>query len=135
MKSAYLSTALLTHLFLGGPSPLGAGGQLYLSLHSKDPGADGKQDTDEVSYAGYERYKLSNEAGAWSLDGNTIAYAKAIQFPICLGGEASVACLCVGMASEGAGEILYRARLGTTVTYSKNKVPIIAPMDLRLVEV
>lgn len=64
-------TALLELLFkntawanvgnAAGLQPSGAAGNLYVALHTADPGEAGSQSTNEVSYTGYARVAIAHD--------------------------------------------------------------------------
>lgn len=81
---------------------------LYVALHTADPGAAGTQSTNEVTYSSYARVAVARTTGGWtaSTSASTSPVA-AITFPAGSGGSGTAAYASVGMLASGAGIILY----------------------------
>jgi len=45
---------------------------LYLALHTSDPGEAGGQSTNEADYTGYARVAVPKTAAGWTVSGNQI---------------------------------------------------------------
>lgn len=85
---------------------------LYVSLHTGDPGEAGSQTTNEISYTGYARQAVARTSGGWTVSANSVSPAANIDFPEMTGGTGgTVTHWAVGTASSGAGKVLY---YGTT---------------------
>lgn len=82
---------------------------LYVSLHTADPGAGGAQNTSEAAYTGYARVAVARTTSGWSISGETVSNVGAINFPACTGGSETETYVGVGTASSGAGVLLYVA--------------------------
>ena len=54
---------------------------LYVSLHTADPGEGGNQSTSEIAYTGYARVPVARSAAGWVVTGNSVSPAAAINFP------------------------------------------------------
>ena len=93
-------------LILFGRVPAWAGEQTprYFSLHTANP-TDGNQTTGEVSYDGYRR----QEVKVWDdIESTSYANHDLIQFPINVNADtAPITHICLGLESEGAGQVLY----------------------------
>lgn len=92
--------------------------QLWLSLHTADPGAAGTQTTSEIAYTGYARVAINRSPGSpqWTVSnpGTPQAVnAGAVNWPACTAGSGTALYVMVGTASSGAGKQLYRALVGT----------------------
>src|SRR3546814_12129711 len=86
-KSNTFENDLLALIFNGTPianiadnaisSPLT---NLYLALHTTDPGESGVQNTNEVSYTGYLRVAVARTSGGWTVTGNSVSPATTTEF-------------------------------------------------------
>lgn len=48
---------------------------LWLSLHTADPGEAGSQTTSETAYTGYARVAVARTSGGWSVSGASVSAA------------------------------------------------------------
>jgi hypothetical protein len=51
----------------GGLQPSATAGNLYISLHTADPGADGDQTTSECAYTSYARVAVARSGAGWTV--------------------------------------------------------------------
>ena len=58
---------------------------LYLSLHTADPGASGGQNTNEAAYPSYGRVAVVRTSGGWTVSGTTVSLAANQSFPTSTG--------------------------------------------------
>lgn len=80
---------------------------LYVSLHTADPGEGGDQTTSEAAYGSYARVAVSrNGTGGFTVTNNTAVNAADITFPEASSGSATYTYAAVGTASSGTGQIL-----------------------------
>ena len=84
---------------------------LYVSLHSSDPGEAATQSTNEIAYTSYARVAVARTSGGWTVSTNTVTNAAEVAFPACTGSSASPTYVGVGVASSGAGVLLYSGAL------------------------
>lgn len=97
---------------------------LYVALHTSDPGEAGDQSTSEISYTGYSRVAVARTAGGWSISGNSVSPVAAIEFGEMTGGAGgTVTHASIGVASSGAGKILYSGALTPNVTVATGVIP------------
>lgn len=99
---------------------------LYLALHSSDPGETGNQTTNEVAYTGYARVAVARSAGGFTLSGTSptqVALAANQDFPACTGGSATATYFSVGTASSGTGKILYSGPISPSIVISNGVTP------------
>lgn len=97
---------------------------LYLALHTSDPGESGSQSTNEVAYTGYARVAVARTTSGWTVSGNSVSPVNAIEFGEMTGGTTGTATYAsVGTAASGAGKILYRGALSPTIPYNVGTVP------------
>lgn len=107
---------------------------LYVSLHTADPGAGGTQSTSEAAYTGYARVPVARTSSGWSISGETISNVGAINFPACTGGSETETYFGIGTASSGAGNLLYAAPLTSSLAVSNGITPSFAAGQLTVTE-
>ncbi len=102
-----------------------AAGQLFLSLHSADPGEAGTQATSEIVYTGYARVGLNRASGAggFTRTGNSISPTGNVDFPACTAGTATATHFGIGVSASGAGTLLYKGALTPTIAISAGVTP------------
>lgn len=91
---------------------------LYLSLHSADPGEAGDQTTNEVTYSGYARAAVARTSGGFTVATNSVTLTALVAFALSAGGGSNATHFAVGVASSGAGKILYKGALNQTIPCS-----------------
>jgi len=129
-------TALLAHIFqnlaianVGDATGLpgsAAAGQLYVSLHTADPGEGGAQNTSEAGYTGYARVGVARSAAGWTVAGNAVANAAAIDFPAATAGNANCTHFGIGTGASGAGTLLFSGPLTAALAVSSGITPSFA---------
>ena len=120
-----------------GLLPSAGVGSLYVSLHTADPLDAGTQPTSESAYTGYLRVAVVRSAAGWTVAGTTpttATNAAAVTFPICTAGTSTVTFFGVGVASSGAGALLYSGALNASLAISLNITPSFAIGDLSITE-
>lgn len=130
-KSNAFEEDLLKLIFNGTPIPNLADNastapatNLYLALHTADPGESGVQTTSEVNYTGYARVPVSRTAAGWVVTGNSVSPAAAVEFGEMVSGTPGTAVYAsIGVAQSGTGKILYRGALTPAVNYTVGVVP------------
>lgn len=88
---------------------------LYVALHTADPGEAGDQTTSEATYTGYARIAVVRTSGGWTVSANSVVNAAAVTFAQCTAGSNTITHWSVGVATSGASKILYKGSLGTAV--------------------
>jgi hypothetical protein len=97
---------------------------LYVSLHTADPGEAGDQTTNEIAYTGYARVAVARTAGGWTVTGNSVSPAANIDFGEMTGGAGGTAThAAVGTASSGAGKLLYSGALSPNIAVAAGVTP------------
>lgn len=97
---------------------------LYLSLHTADPGESGLQTTSEVNYTGYARVAVARTTSGWTVTGNSVSPVAAVEFGEMTSGTPGTAThAAIGTASTGGGKILYRGALSPAVAFNVGVVP------------
>lgn len=89
---------------------------LYLSLHTGDPGEAGSQTTSEATYTSYARVAVVRTSSGWTVAGNQVSNTALVQFPQCSGGSNVLTHFAVGTLSSGAGQVLYKGALSSSLT-------------------
>jgi hypothetical protein len=89
---------------------------LYLSLHTADPGVSGSQITNEATYTGYARVAVPRTSGGFTVASNAASLAANTNFPNPTGGSEVETFFAVGTASTGAGKILYRGPITPSIS-------------------
>lgn len=81
---------------------------LYVSLHTADPGENDAQNTSEITYTSYARVAVARSTGGWSApSGGSVSPAANIDFPVGTGGSGTATHAGIGTASSGVGKMLY----------------------------
>ena len=99
---------------------------LYVALHTADPGAGGSQTTNEVAYTSYARVAVARTTGGFTVTTSSTTNAAAVSFPQCTGGSATATYFSVGTAASGAGKILYSGALSGSLAISNLITPSFA---------
>jgi len=111
---------------------------LYVSLHTANPGAGGAQNTSEATYGGgtgYARVGVVRTNVGWTLTGETITNAAAINFGACVGGTGETETyIGIGTALSGAGTLLWFGALTASLAVSAGITPSIAAGALSITE-
>lgn len=97
---------------------------LYVALHTADPGEGGNQGTSEVNYTGYARVAVQRSGAGWTLAGQTISPTAVIEFGEMTAGTAGTAThATVGTAASGTGKVIIRGALSPTIPFQVGTVP------------
>ena len=100
-----------------------AAGQLFVALHTADPGEAGTQATSEVAYTGYARVGIARSSGGFTITGNSVSPAANVDFPACTAGSATATHFSIGVASTGAGMVLYKGAITPTIAIAAGVTP------------
>lgn len=143
-KTNAFETDLLGHIFtnaaiagLGdasGLQPSAVAGNLYISLHTADPGEAGTQATSEVAYASYARVAVARDSYGWTLAGNQVQNASPITFPTGTGGTGTATHLGIGTSASGAGKLIYIGALAPSIVCGNGVTPIVPAATLTITE-
>ena len=96
---------------------------LYISLHTADPGIGNAQTTNETSYTNYARIAVVRTSGGWTVSTNTAVNAALAQFPQCGATGATLTHVAIGTASTGAGTVLYAGSLNSSLAVASGIQP------------
>ena len=95
----------------GGLQPSASAGNLYVSLHTADPGVNPSQTTSEASYTGYGRVPVARSNVGWTIAGASVSNAGVVTFPVCTAGTNTISHFGIGTDSAGAGILLLSGAL------------------------
>jgi hypothetical protein len=108
---------------------------LYLSLHTADPGVGNNQTTNETSYTNYVRIAVARTTGGWAVpSGATTSNVALAQFAQCGVSGATLTHVAIGTASSGAGTVLYAGALSSSLAVANGIQPQFAAGALDVTE-
>ena len=120
--------------FLKGVSPAWMSNpNVYVALHTADPGEAGDQSTSEAAYTNYARQTMVR-ASAWTDGGSTFTNAELVQFPQCGASGATITHVSIGELVSGAGQIFYSGALNSPLTVANLIQPQFAAGALSITE-
>jgi hypothetical protein len=122
LKLIFNATAIANIADNAASSPLT---NLYVSLHTADPGESGSQTTSEATYTSYARVAVARTSGGWTVTASSVSPAANISFPACTGGTNTITYWAVGTATSGAGKILYSGTVSPSISVSTGVTPVI----------
>lgn len=96
---------------------------LFVALHTADPGETGVQTTNEVAYTGYARATVARTTGGWTVTANSVSPFANIDFGACTAGTATATHFSVGTLLTTGGKILYKGALSPTISISAGVTP------------
>lgn len=123
LKLIFNATAIANIADNAAASPLT---DLYVSLHTADPGEAGSQTTNECAYTSYARVVVARSGAGWTVTGNSVSPAADVSFPQCTGGSETATHAAIGTVSSGAGKILYKGALSSSITITAS--PAVTPV-------
>lgn len=97
--------------------------QLWVSLHTADPGVTGNQTTNEAAYGGYARVGVARTSSGWAIAGNSVSPVSTITFATATSGSETETWAAAGTLSTGAGKILYRGPITPSIPVSTGVPP------------
>lgn len=110
-------------------------GNLYLSLHTADPGVGNNQTTNETSYTNYARIAVARTTIGWDVpSGGATANAALAQFAQCGASGATITHVAIGTASSGPGTVLYAGALSSSLAVANGIQPQFAAGALDVTE-
>ena len=131
MKLVFNATAIANIADNAASSPLT---NLYVSLHTADPGEAGDQTTNETSYGSYARVAVARSGSGWTVTGNTAENAALVQFPQCSSSTATITHVGIGTLTSGGGKLLYKGALSASLSVSTGIQPQFAAGALTVSE-
>jgi hypothetical protein len=115
-------TAVLEYIFEGTNVSWDGNSDLYLALHTADPGEAGTAVTSEAAYTSYARVAVTR-ATDFTVSGATVENANLEQFPQCTGGSETITHASIVTSASGAGTIIVRAALNSSIPVSTGIQP------------
>lgn len=119
-KLIFQATAIANIADNASASPLT---NLYLSLHTSDPGEAGDQTTNETSYTSYARVAVARSGSGWTVTNNVVTPAANVDFPAATGGTATITHFGVGTASSSTGKLLMSGTVTPNISVSTGVTP------------
>jgi hypothetical protein len=95
---------------------------LIVALHTSSPDESGDQSTNEISYTGYSRVAVTRDNTGWTVSGNSVSPAAAIEFGQMSGGAGGT----VTHFSVGTGvsnEMLYYGTVTPNIVVTNGVIP------------
>lgn len=133
-KSNDLENDLVALIFNDTALPWAAATDLYVSLHTADPGEAGDQTTNEATYGSYARVAVARNGGGWTVSGNQAQNTAAITFPEATGGSETITHIGIGTSATLAGRLLYSGALDANINVSTGIQPQFNATTLTLTE-
>ena len=96
---------------------------LFLSLHTADPGVGNSQLTNETSYTDYARVPVVRTAAGFTVASNTAVNAALVQFAQCGDSGSTLTHVAIGTAPTGAGNVLYSGPLNSSLAVASGIQP------------
>ncbi len=122
LKLIFNATAIANVADNAATSPLT---NLYVSLHTADPGEAGSQTTSETAYTSYARVAVARTTGGFTVTANSVSPVSDISFPACTAGTSTITHFGIGTASSGAGKLLYSGTVTPNIAVSTGVTPIL----------
>lgn len=121
LKLIFNATAIANIADNAASSPLT---NLFVSLHTADPGEAGSQTTSETAYTGYARISVARTTGGWTVTGNSVSPVANIDFGQCTASPGgAITHFAVGTATSGAGKLLYSGTVSPSITMAVGVIP------------
>lgn len=114
----------------GGLQNSAAAGNMYVSLHTSDPGETGTQTTNETAYTNYARVAVARSAGGWTVSGANCSNTAVITFPTCGASGATLTHFGIGQNASGAGDLWFKGALTASLAVSSGITPSFAIGEL-----
>jgi hypothetical protein len=96
---------------------------LYVSLHTADPGEAGSQTTSECTYGSYARVAVARSGSGWTVTANSVSPAAQINFPEATSGTETATHLGIGSLTSGAGVLYYKGTITPNIAISSGVTP------------
>jgi len=120
LKLIFNATAIADIADNDATSPLT---NLYVSLHTADPGEAGDQTTSEITYTSYARVAVARTTGGWTVTANSVSPVATIAFPAGTGGSGTATHFAVGTLASGAGVLLYKGTVTPNIVTGNGVTP------------
>lgn len=120
LKLIFQATAIANLADNASSSPIT---NLYVSLHTADPGAAGSQTTSEAAYGSYARVAVARTSGGWGVTTNVASPVANIDFPAAASGTETETHFMVGTDISGAGKNLFSGTVTPNIAVSAGVTP------------
>lgn len=120
LKLIFNATAIANLADNASSSPLT---NLYVSLHTSDPGEAGNQSTNEATYTGYARVAVARSGSGWTVTNNSVSPVANIDFPLATGGTETITHFGVGSAASSTGVLYYSGTVTPNISVVSGVVP------------
>ena len=97
--------------------------ELFVSLHTADPGEAGDQTTSEIAYTSYARVAVARTAGGFTVTANSVSPAANVDFPAGTGGSGTATHFGIGTLTSGAGKLLYSGTVTPNIVCGDGVTP------------
>jgi hypothetical protein len=131
-KSNALENDILDLLFTGAAIPDLAENDsstpatdLYISLHTGDPGEAGDQTTNEAAYTSYAREAVARSGSGFTVSGNSVSPAADVTFTTATGGTETITHFAIGTGSSGTGYLMYSGTVTPNINVTTGVTPIL----------
>lgn len=113
----------VTHLNLAENKVTSPATNLYVSLHTADPGEAGTQVTSETAYTNYARVAVIRTSAGWTVSGNAVSNAALVSFPTGGATGATVTHFGIGETASGAGALHFKGALTSPLVVGSGVTP------------
>ena len=96
---------------------------IFVSLHTGDPGEAGNQETSEATYTSYVRVSVARTSGGWTITGDSVSPVANIDFAEATGGTNTITHFAVGTLTSGTGKILYSGTVTPNIAVTTGVTP------------
>jgi hypothetical protein len=107
-----------------------AAGDIFVSLHTADPGETGTQTTSEATYTGYARVAVPRSGAGWTVSGSNVSNAAVVTFGLDTSGTNVITHFGIGSALSGAGNLYASGILAASRSISPGITPSFAIGEL-----
>jgi hypothetical protein len=122
LKLIFNATAIANIADNAAASPLA---NLFVALHTADPGEAGNQSTSEIAYTSYGRATVPRTSGGWTVSGSTVNPTANITFAAGTGGSGTATHASIGVAVSGATKILYKGAITPNIVCGSGVTPVL----------
>lgn len=123
LKLLFNATAIANIADNTATSPLT---NIYVSLHTADPGTAGNQQTSEVAYTSYARVAVIRDNTGWTISGTgpaSCSPAATISFPQGTGGSGTVSHMGIGSVVSATGKLFYSGTVTPNIITGNGVTP------------
>lgn len=122
-------TDVLAYIYNGTAPSWAGNANFWVALHTADPGEAGTAITSETAYVGYSRVAVVRATGM-TVAGDTVSNTALVQFPQCSGVGATLTHFSIVTTASGAGQIVNRGALTSSLVVGTGVQPQFATGQL-----